>query len=255
MCDSGAVPRAATLLSRIGRFLTATPMTSSYVVVFTVTTVLQRAMPAAWVDRVILYSSANLVQLTHRPVRVLLASAAWIADRGTGYLFYLGMFLLVVAAAERRLGSRRLLAIAVTTHVTASLIMMLIEAAAIRIGLAPASLASTSDVGVSYIMIGGCAAAVVTLSGRRRIGAATVLAAGVALPVVVSGSLWDIGHLVALGCAAATTAAVLWNVDRHRLGSPTGTWPNYIPRTAAALGLGQRGDGRLVIIVCCGQSK
>ena len=104
-----------------------------------------------------------------------------------------------------------------------------------------------------------------TLSGRRRIGAATVLAAGVALPVVVSGSLWDIGHLVALGCAAAITAAVLWNVDRHRLGSPTGTWPNYRPSDLWSLGashlrqvsrgLWQTGAGYVVVDVSvdCGQ--
>lgn len=211
-----AVRPGVTALSRFRGHLAAAPLTTAYAAVFTATTLLQRAMPPGWVDRVTRQSSTNLVELAQQPVRVLLASAVWIADGGAGYLFYLAVFLVVVARAEQRFGGRWLVVVALAAHVGASLLMALIEWHAIRAGRAPASLASVIDVGVSYVMIGGCAAAVAGLSGRRRLLAAAALAASVAVPLLATRSLWDLGHLLALGCAAATASLVVWTAPRHR---------------------------------------
>lgn len=166
-------------------------------------------VPRGWLEQILAYSSTNVQRLSSQPVRTILSSAFWVADEGHGYFLYLGAFVLVVARAEQRLGSRRLLTIAFGTHVLASLVMVAAEAVAIGTSLAPASLASTTDVGVSYVLVGGSVAAAATLPPRSRTVALAALTVAVGVPLLLDRGLWDAGHVVALACAVGLTRTVL----------------------------------------------
>ena len=83
------------------------------------------------------------------------------------------------------------------------------ELHAIRAGLAPASLATSTDVGVSYIMVSGLAAAVLVMQRRWQVICGLALAAGVIAPVFISHTVWDLGHLLATLCGLAAAALTL----------------------------------------------
>ncbi|WP_412539017.1 rhomboid-like protein [Longispora sp. K20-0274] len=158
-------------------------------------------LPAALRDEVLRAHSTNPQQLDDHPVSALLTSALWVEPSDVPFITLLT--LLVLAPAERWLGSRRAAMVFFAGHVIASRL------------IAPSLLGDPAlehvvDVGVSY---GGlCLAALLTYRIRSWTWR---IAAMIALPTLVglSGGLFDWwtndGHLVAVFLGFA-----LWPVTR-----------------------------------------
>ncbi|WP_174567442.1 rhomboid-like protein [Actinomadura kijaniata] len=176
------------------------PATFGYVVVFSALTSVQLAAPPRLVDLLTTLQSTNLRNLHRAPLRALLHSALWVADKGAGLPLYVLVFVSVVAWAERRYGTPRIVVVGLAGHVLGTLLTALVEVRALEAGRASARLAVTTDVGVSYIMVAGCAAAVLVMRGWWRVVGWVLLGVGVVGPVVWSRTLWDLGHLFATVC-------------------------------------------------------
>lgn len=185
---------------RLHAWVLSAPATFGYVAVFAASTLLQRTSPPRLIELLTTLQSTNLRNLHREPVTVLLDSALWVADQGAGLVLYVLVYVTVVAWGERRYGTPRIIVIGLAGHVFGSLLTALVETRAIESGLAPERLAVTTDVGVSYIMVAGCAAAVLLMRGRWRVAGVLALGAGVLGPVVVNHTIWDLGHLFATTC-------------------------------------------------------
>jgi len=183
----------------------AAPATFAYIAIFTASTVVQRSAPPRLIDLLTKIQSTNLSHLSRFPLRALATSALWVADGGAGLSFYVVLYAGVVAWAEPRYGTGRMVLIGLSGHVFGSLLTAAVEHRAISTGRAPQALAHTTDVGVSYIMVAGCVAAVLLMRGWWRWAGIAGLMVGVVLPEVLFHSLWNLGHLLATlsGLAAA----------------------------------------------------
>ncbi|GAA4229592.1 hypothetical protein FHR32_000104 [Streptosporangium album] len=200
----------------------AAPATFAYIAIFTSSTLLQKTAPNALIDLLTAVQGTDLAHLGARPLTALADSALWVADKGSGLVLYVLVFASVVAWAETRYGTPRMIVIGLCGHVFGSLLTALVEWHAIKTGRAPLALALTTDVGVSYIMVAGCAAAVVVMRGRRRLAGAVALGAGVLLPLYVTRTLWDLGHLLATACGLA---AALFSLAVAPPRVPPDLWP------------------------------
>ena len=178
-------------------WVSAAPMTVGYVAIWSVTSVIQQGTPASIQDVVDRYNSTNLTLLAHNPVRVLFSSAFIVADQAWGFSGYVLVYLLVVAALERRLGWRRTLVVWLAAHVVGSLATAVTEAVLIHYEVLPKTVSFASDVGVSYILVGSCGAYLwlASRTGRWLVGVG--LLAGVWLPLLISHTVWDLGHAYA----------------------------------------------------------
>lgn len=177
-------------------FVRASPATFVYLAILTVTTwVLVGASPKV-VGALLEDQSTNLHHLTHDPVRVLIRSAFWLSNYEL--LFWATLFLVVLAPAERWLGTSRWLVAFISGHVGATLLTSAGIWLAIRNGFAPARLANVVDVGVSYGF--GAVAALFTyrLPRRWRVVWAAGLASYALGGILIDGSFTAYGHAVAL---------------------------------------------------------
>lgn len=176
-------------------FVLAAPATFIYLAILTVTTwVLVGASPGV-VTALLENQSTNLHHLTRDPVRVLFRSAFWLS--GYELLFGAALFLVILAPAERWLGTKRWLLVFVSGHIGATLLTSLGIWLAIRAGAAPHSLENVVDVGVSYGFAALAAVATFRLMPPRRL-----LWAGALITYAVGGILLD-RDFTAWGHAAA----------------------------------------------------
>ncbi|MFC4907496.1 rhomboid-like protein [Actinomadura gamaensis] len=194
---------------RAHAWVLSAPATFCYVAIFTASTLVQYSAPPKLIDLLTTLQSTNLRNLHRAPLKALIDSALWVADQGQGLTLYVALFVSVVAWAERRYGTPRILLVWLCGHVLGSLLTALVETRALETQRAPARLAVTTDVGVSYIMVSGCAAAVLLMRGPWLVAGVGGLAFGVAGPVVWHHSLWDLGHLFATLCGLAAAWALL----------------------------------------------
>jgi hypothetical protein len=190
---------------RLRAWVLSAPATFTYIVLFTAGTFVQKTAPPKLIDLLTKVDSTNLYRLADDPATVLVTSALWVAEGGSGLTLYIAVFGTVVAWAERRYGTPRLIVVAVTAHVLGSLCTARVLRWAIDTGRAPHKMVAATDVGVSYIMVGCCAAAVLVMPGLVRWAGVAALVVVVVVPVVVSHTIWDLGHLFAtlFGLAAA----------------------------------------------------
>jgi len=149
---------------------------------------------------------------------VLLTSALWVANGGAALGLYAAVFATVVAWAEHRYGTPRIILIGAAGHVLGSLLTAAILQQAIDSGYLSDRLARTADVGVSYVLVAGVAAAIVLGHGWHRTAGAAVLAAALLIPLAVNRTIWDLGHVLAALCGLAA-AVVLLAVAPARAGS------------------------------------
>ncbi|BCJ35679.1 hypothetical protein Athai_31820 [Actinocatenispora thailandica] len=203
------VRRLGRWTGRLHAWVLTAPATFGYCAIFTASTLVQRAAPPRLITVLTTIQSTNLVRLHAKPISVLVASGLWVADRGAGLVGYLAVFAVVVAYAERRYGTPRLVLVGLAGHVLGSLLTAVVELHAIRTGAAPRSLAVSTDVGVSYVMVGCCAAALVVLRGWLRIAGAVVMLLAVLTPVLVHRTIWDLGHLLATLCGLGMALLLL----------------------------------------------
>ncbi|MEU0931842.1 MULTISPECIES: rhomboid-like protein [unclassified Embleya] len=193
--------------ARLHAWVLSAPVTFTYIAIFTASTVVQRTSPPRLIDLLTKLNSTNLLRLGDDPLEALLTSAFWVADHGSGLATYMVVFGTIVAWAERRYGSPRMLLIGASGHVFGSLLTAAVEKGAIEAGRLPHKIAFATDVGVSYVEVGSCAAAVLIMSGWVRLAGTAVMFVSVGLPVIVDHTIWDLGHLFATLCGL--TAAVL----------------------------------------------
>lgn len=220
---------------RLHAWALSAPASFGYVAVFTASTLVQRTGPPHLIELLTTLQSTNLANLHRAPLTALLDSALWVADHGAGLILYVALFATAVAWAERRYGTPRIIVIGLSGHVLGSLLTALVETRAIESGLAPQRLAVTTDVGVSYIMVAGCAAAVLLMRGRPRAAGALALGIGIVGPVIVNRTIWDLGHLFATGCGFAAA----WLLLRV---APPRTPPDLRPCLPGSGPLGQAGE-------------
>lgn len=235
----------------------AAPLTATYVAIWTITTVLQQGTPQSLNEFLTRWHSTNIVGLASQPVRVLFSSAFVVADSGFGFAGYVLVYLFITMRLEHRIGAARTLVVAGVSHVLGSLLTVAVEIWAIDNAMAPKSLSYTVDVGVSYVMVGSIGAYFWLVSRRWLPWLATALAVGVVVPMVVSHTIWDLGHFLAtcLGVAAGWLVVryprrerIRWRATRRALSPrPLPTfpheprpWPSLIPATPADVSSAQR---------------
>nr|WP_246575658.1 rhomboid-like protein [Streptomyces umbrinus] len=141
---------------------TGTPFTFGYAVVLAVTSLVAEYADPGLVDRVLLASSTDVAHLAQSPVRVLVASALWIAGGLTSA--YVIAFLLVLTALERRIGGWRTAGVFLLGHGLATLATEIPVGLSVLAGHLPESSLHRYDYGISF----GVATSVGALAGLLR---------------------------------------------------------------------------------------
>ncbi|QQM46709.1 hypothetical protein JEQ17_16085 [Streptomyces liliifuscus] len=206
---------------------TGTPFTFGYAVVLAVTSLVAEYADPDLVDRVLQASSTDVAHLAQSPVRVLVASALWIAGGLTSA--YVIAFVLVLTALERRIGGWRTAGVFLLGHGLATLATEIPVGLSVLAGHLPESSLHRYDYGISF----GVAASVGALAGLLRPWLRlTVLAVFGRLVVgdliAFTDPMTNWGHLMALAIGVAT-----WPLLR-RVSSRTRTGSTETPRTARA---------------------
>jgi hypothetical protein len=177
-------------------YIRTAPATFAYLVVLTVTTWVLLGSSDRVTDLLLREHSTSLHQLRIDPVRVLIRSAFWAP--GYAFLAWGVLFAVVLAPAERWLGTRRWAIVFAAGHVLATLGSASVLWLVIRYGSASRQLEDSIDVGVSYGF--AAVAAIFTFrlpeGWRLRWAAALVVTAVTAL--LISRTFTDVGHLLAL---------------------------------------------------------
>jgi hypothetical protein len=176
------------------------PAVFTYLAIWTTTSVIQQGQPSKLADLNAALSSTNLVNLAEEPLRVLFASAMLVADQAWGFLLYVIVYLVIVARLEHRLGAARWIMVAAASHVLGSLLTVTLERLGIVRDLLPGSIAVTQDVGVSYVMVGSLGAYLWLVTPKWRWPYVAAVGLGIIGPVIVSHTIWDVGHLLATTC-------------------------------------------------------
>jgi hypothetical protein len=170
------------------------------------------------VDLLLREHSTNLHQLRIDPVRVLVRSAFWAP--GYAILGWAALFSLVLAPAERWLGTRRWAIVFVAGHVLATLGTAWGLSLAIRYGWASRQLENSVDVGVSYGFAAVAALFTFRLSGVWRWLWTLVLVATAVTALLVGQTFTDAGHLLALGIGYAFYPLAARDAVRARATGP-----------------------------------
>jgi len=205
-------------------YVRSSPATFAYLFVLIVTTWVLRTSTVT-VDKQLLWlHSTNITHLKDDPVSVLATSAFWLT--GFELVAWIVLFPLVLAPAEKWLGTLRVIVVFVIGHVGATLVTAAGIAFMVRHGLAPRRLKDVIDVGSSY----GFGAVVGIFSYRLRgrwglLWAGCWLAAALAM-VAFDARFADYGHLVALLIGLALYP--LTRVERVRRHA---SWPIWRPLT------------------------
>lgn len=211
------------VLPALRAHLAAAPASTAYAFTLFVTWWTLRGVGETVERRLILSASTNLYNMRHNPVQVLVASAFW-TEGGFPWLTIAG-FLLVMAAAERWLGTARWIALFATGHIGATLLTVTGIDHAIDRGLIPGRVAMAADVGTSYGFTAVLAAMAFRFRGAVRWTWACVVVTAAAAALWVGPTFTDYGHLCAavIGVVVGVVASTLWRrVERVRARNTTG---------------------------------
>ncbi|MGX1913833.1 rhomboid-like protein [Streptomyces phaeochromogenes] len=206
---------------------TGTPFTFGYAVVLAVTSLIAEYADPDLVDRVLQASSTDVAHLAQSPVRVLVASALWIAGGLTSA--YVIAFLLVLTALERRIGGWRTAGVFLLGHGLATLATEIPVGLSVLAGHLPESSLHRYDYGISF----GVATSVGALAGLLRPWLRWTALAVFGWMVLgdliaFTDPMTNWGHTMALAIGVAT-----WPLLR-RVTSRTTTGTRETPRTARA---------------------
>jgi hypothetical protein len=222
----GLVARLTPWTRGLHTWVLSAPATFCYIAVFTCFSLVQKTAPPRLIDIMTAVDSTNLYQLRNHTLSVLATSAFWVAGHGNGLALYIAGFATVVAWAERRYGTPRLVVIAASGHVFASLLTQAVLRHVINDGNAPAKLVYATDVGVSYMLVAGMAAAVLAMRGWVRLMAVAILLGILLTPMITSHTIWDLGHVIAAACGLIAAALC-------RVAGPLRTPERLVQRDAA----------------------
>ena len=195
------------VLQRAGRALfdgvRSAPVSIGYLLVLCGTTAWLMTETDRDADRMLLSRSTNLDHLGHDPVRVIVASAFWLSSGWRPLVVTAALLLGVVAAVERRIGSRRTALLLAAGHVGATLLTAAGLWAAVHLGALAPSIAHARDVGPSYAIDAAVGGLTYLLAPRWRLPYLAAVLAWVVVPGVLAPGFSDVGHLlsVAIGLA------------------------------------------------------
>lgn len=157
----------------VWQFVSNAPLTYTWLLALTVTTVFQHLLTGRQLHSVLLHRYTNIHQLATDPLGVLFSSLFWID--GKSLEPYLLLFTLFLAPAEHWLGQVRWLAVGLSSHILATYVSEGMLYWAIEKHDASERYVRAHDIGVSYFLV----------------GVITVLAYHIALP-------WRWGYLAVL---------------------------------------------------------
>ncbi len=206
----------------IAAYLRGAPATFTYLFVITITTWVLRGSPVDLRHALLTEHSTNLDHLKADPISVLVTSAFWVT--GPELLAWIVLFPLVLAPAERWLGTLRTIVVFAVGHVGATVITAAGLAFMIRRGYLTRNLRDVVDVGSSYGFM--CVAALFTyrLPGWWRGLWAAALVGGTLTVAIVGGGFADYGHLTAVLIGLA-----LYTVTTARVVRTRDHWPIWRP--------------------------
>jgi hypothetical protein len=136
----------------VWHFVSRAPLTYGWLIVLTITTIVQNQLPGRQLHSVLLHRSTNIHALGTDPLDVLFSSLLWIDGRNLEP--YLLLFTLFLAPAEHWLGHLRWLTVGLTSHILATYISEGILYFAIEEHDASQRLIHARDIGVSYFLVG-----------------------------------------------------------------------------------------------------
>ncbi|MEU4926323.1 rhomboid-like protein [Streptomyces yokosukanensis] len=182
-------------LGGVRAYIRSAPGTYVWLAVLFLTTVALHQMSPEFEHHFLRQRSTNIHELSHNPVRVLVASAMWI-DSGNWFP-YVVLYTVFHASAEHWLGTARWLAVCALAHILASLISELALLVAIRNGVAPHTAVNTLDIGVSYALAGVIAVLTYRIARPWRYAYLTAVLLVFGLPLAEGPTFTDLGHLLA----------------------------------------------------------
>ncbi|MER6981263.1 rhomboid-like protein [Streptomyces carpinensis] len=194
-------------LRAVAGYVRSAPGTYVWLLILFVTTVALHHMSPDFEQDFLRQRSTNIHELSDNPVRVLFASAMWIASGR--WLPYAVLYTVFHAQAERWLGTLRWLLVCVAAHVLATLISEGALLWAIQRGMVPGSAVNTLDVGVSYALAGVVGVLTYRIARPWRYLYAAAVLAFFGVPLLAGRTFTDLGHftavLIGLGCFPLVT--------------------------------------------------
>ncbi len=173
------------------------PVTFVYIACWTITSVIVQGTPKDLAGIMTRFNSTNIFELLKEPLHVLFTSAFLVADYGFAYWLYVIVYLLITARLEQRIGSVRVVLVGAGAHVLGTLAIVAVEMVAIAMEWLPKTTVIGQDVGVSYVMVGTCGAYLLFVSAKWRWWYRAAIAVGILGPLIVSHTIWDLGHFLA----------------------------------------------------------
>lgn len=207
----------------IGRYFHTAPATTLYLFSLLVTSLVVRTSSTRLVSRLLRQDSTNLFNMGHHPGKVLVVSA-FLIERGSVVPWLVG-FALVLAPAERWVGSARWLVLFAVGHVGATLITLAGIWHITHGGRTDMTLVHNIDVGISYGFYAVAAALCYRFPQKWRLLYVGALLTDSAIVAVATREFTDAGHL-----CAVLLGLLAWPVVRGRV---TG---NYLESNRVAIG-------------------
>lgn len=211
-------------------YVTSAPATFIYLALLGVTTWVLLGMPDLPRRLFIENQSTNLRELATNPLRVLVRSAFLVTNSELAW--WIALFAMLLAPAERWLGSARAIAVFVVGHVGATLIAAVDVWVHITYRGAPESLMRVQDTGASYGFAALAALSIYRLRGVSRVGLGVVLAAVVGYGAIEGTGFTARGHAVAVLIGLSLVAVARSPVVRARESSAGELWELWRPATA-----------------------
>jgi hypothetical protein len=147
MVESVDMPR------RMWRFVRSAPLTYLWLIILAYTTTVAYDVNRQRLHHILVHRSTNLRHLDTNPIKALIESLLWIDGR-SWLPYYLLVFTIFLAPAERWLGSLRWLLVGLAAHVGATYLSEGWLYWQIVRGAAPQSMENVRDIGVSYFAVG-----------------------------------------------------------------------------------------------------
>jgi len=206
----------------LSAYVRCAPATFTYLFILVITTWVLRSSSIDLRHALLTDHSTNLDHLKADPISVMVTSAFWVT--APELWLWAVLFPLVLAPAERWLGTLRTIFVFAIGHVGATVVTATVLAFMIRHGFASKHLRDVVDVGSSYGFF--CVAALFTyrLPWAWRWVWSGVLVVGAATLVVVDTAFSDYGHLVAVLIGLSLYPVVLAPTVRRR-----DHWPIWRP--------------------------
>lgn len=212
----------------VTNYMKASPATFVYLMILSITTLVMLTSSSHVVTILLREHSTNLHQLFNSPLRALALSAFWAPNYD--FLIWAILFALVLAPAERWLGTRRWATVFVTGHVGATLGVAWGLWFAIRHGYASRHLENAIDVGVSYGFAAVAAVFTFRFPPKWRWWWAGSLTIAAVIALLVGRTFTDSGHLLAVvigfACYPLTRHATVTERARSPIWKATPPFPS-----------------------------